>query len=131
MDCSRLGVDLSKGDYDADLRAERERIAFLYARLDSERAAATGKLDGVLLDSSAETTEALWERDVAATTLSKRISLLRVADNGLCFGRLDHTEGDTTYIGRIGLFDEENDYEPLLIDWRAPVARPFYVATAA
>jgi DNA helicase IV len=124
-------VDLSKSDYDADLQAERERIAFLYARLDTERAAATGKLDGVLLDSSAETTEALWERDVAATTLSKRIGLLRVADNGLCFGRLDHVDGDTTYIGRIGLFDEENDYEPLLVDWRAPVARPFYVATAA
>jgi DNA helicase IV len=124
-------VELSKGDYDAVLRAERERIAFLYAHLDAERSTATGKLDGVLLDNTAETTEALWERDVAATTLSRRIGLLRVADNGLCFGRLDHTDGATTYIGRIGLFDEENDYEPLLVDWRAPVARPFYVATAA
>ena len=122
---------MSKGDYDAVLQAERERIAFLYSRLDAERSAAAGKLDGVLLDSTAETTEALWERDVAATTLSKRIGLLRVADNGLCFGRLDHTDGETTYIGRTGLFDEENDYEPLLTDWRAPVARPFYVATAA
>jgi DNA helicase IV len=122
---------LSKGSYDAELQAEREKIGFLYARLDAERSAAAGKLDGVLLDSSAETTEALWERDVAATTLSRRIGLLRVADNGLCFGRLDHTDGETTYIGRIGLFDEDNDYEPLLTDWRAPIARPFYVATAA
>ncbi len=32
------------------------------------------------------------------------------------------------HIGRIGLHDE--DYEPLLVDWRAPAARPFYVATA-
>jgi DNA helicase IV len=124
-------MDLSKGNYDAELRAERDHIAFLYAQLDAERSTATGKLDGVLLDSSAETTEALWERDVAATTLSRRIGLLRVADNGLCFGRLDHTDDTTTYIGRIGLFDEDDDYEPLLIDWRAPVARPFYVATAA
>ncbi|HEX6352441.1 helicase [Actinophytocola sp.] len=122
---------MSKSSYDAELQAERERIAFLYARLDAERSIASGKLDGVLLDSTAETTEALWERDVAATTLSKRIGLLRVADNGLCFGRLDHTSAETTYIGRIGLFDEDNDYEPLLTDWRAPVARPFYVATAA
>src|ERR671916_148250 len=35
------------------------------------------------------------------------------------------------YIGRLGLLDEERDYEPLLIDWRAPAARPFYTATAA
>ena len=122
---------MSKGDYDSELSAEREHIASLYAHLDAERSTTSGKLDGVLLDSSAETTEALWERDVAATTLSRRIGLLRVADNGLCFGRLDHSDGETTYIGRIGLFDEENDYEPLLTDWRAPIARPFYVATAA
>ena len=36
-----------------------------------------------------------------------------------------------SYIGRIGLFDESGDYEPLLVDWRAPAARPFYLATAA
>ena len=30
-----------------------------------------------------------------------------------------------------GIFDEDGDYEPLLIDWRAPAARPFYLATAA
>jgi DNA helicase IV len=122
---------LSKSSYDAELQAERARIASIYAHLDAERSTASGKLDGVLLDSTAETTEALWERDVAATTLSRRIGLLKVADNGLCFGRLDHVAGETTYIGRIGLFDEDDDYEPLLIDWRAPVARPFYVATAA
>ncbi|MFC4855097.1 ATP-binding domain-containing protein [Actinophytocola glycyrrhizae] len=113
------------------MSAEREHIASLYAHLDAERTTASGKLDGVLLDSTAETTEARWERDVAANTLTRRIGLLRVADNGLCFGRLDHIDGETTYIGRLGLFDEENDYEPLLTDWRAPIARPFYVATAA
>ncbi len=122
---------MSKSDYDAELQAERDHIASLYAHLDAERSTASGKLDGVLIDSTAETTEALWERDVAATTLTSQISRLKVADNGLCFGRLDHTDGTTTYIGRIGLFDEENDYEPLLTDWRAPVARPFYVATSA
>jgi DNA helicase IV len=44
---------------------------------------------------------------------------------------LDALSGETSYIGRIGLFDAENDYEPFLLDWRAPAARPFYVATAA
>lgn len=127
----------SKTRYDAELEYEREHIAFLYGRLDAERAAATGELDGVLLDNSAETTEDLWHRDVAASSLSARIGRLRVADNGLCFGRLDGDgdrdsgEGEPLYIGRIGLFDEQDDYRPLLTDWRAPVARPFYCATAA
>ncbi len=122
---------MSKARYDAELTAEREHIAFLYGRLDAERSSASGRLDGVLLDSTSNTTEDLWQRDVAATQLSKRIGLLQVADNGLCFGRLDEQTGERIYIGRIGLFDEDNDYEPLLTDWRAPVARPFYVATAA
>ncbi len=54
-----------------------------------------------------------------------------MADNGLCFGRLDALSGEHLYIGRIGIFDQENDYEPLLLDWRAPAARAFYVATGA
>ena len=36
---------------------------------------------------------------------------------------------DRLWVGRIGLFDD--DYEPVLLDWWAPAARPFYVATAA
>ncbi len=55
---------------------------------------------------------------------------LDVADNGLCFGRLDSVAGDRSYIGRIGLRDAETD-EPVLLDWRAPASRAFYVATAA
>ncbi|MBW8806882.1 MAG: AAA family ATPase, partial [Catenulisporales bacterium] len=35
------------------------------------------------------------------------------------------------YIGRIGILDDDGDFEPLLLDWRAPAARPFYVATSA
>ena len=31
------------------------------------------------------------------------------------------------YIGRLGVRDD--DYEPLVIDWRAPAASPFYRAT--
>ena len=26
---------------------------------------------------------------------------------------------------------QDNEYQPLLLDWRAPAARAFYVATAA
>jgi DNA helicase IV len=71
------------------------------------------------------------ERDVEVRALGKQLNRLNVADHGLCFGRLDSLSGERLYIGRIGLFDEQNDYEPLLLDWRAPAARAFYVATAA
>ena len=71
------------------------------------------------------------ERDAEVRALAKEVQRLDVADNGLCFGRLDALSGERSYIGRIGIFDEENEYEPLLLDWRAPAARAFYVATAA
>ena len=51
-------------------------------------------------------------------TAAARTKRLHVADDGLCFGRLDALSGDRTYIGRIGLFDEDNGYAPVLLDWR-------------
>lgn len=36
-------------------------------------------------------------------------------------------EREVRYIGRLGVRDD--DYEPLVIDWRAPAAAPFYQAT--
>src|SRR6476659_1074573 len=71
------------------------------------------------------------ERDAEVRALAKEVRRLDVADNGLCFGRLDALTGERVYIGRIGIFDPEDDYEPLLMDWRAPAARPFYTATGA
>ncbi|ANB06694.1 helicase [Streptomyces ambofaciens] len=43
--------------------------------------------------------------------------------------RHDHTAdiAETLHIGRIGILDE--DYAPLVIDWRAPAAAPFYRST--
>ncbi len=37
------------------------------------------------------------------------------------------SEREVRYIGRLGVRDD--DYEPLVIDWRAPAASPFYRAT--
>ncbi|MGH3881350.1 MAG: helicase [Actinophytocola sp.] len=122
---------MSRTQYEAELAAEREHIGFLYGRLDAERAAASAELSGVLRNGSTETTEDLWQRDVAASSLHDRLGRFRVADSGLCFGRLDLESDEVLYVGRIGLFDEDDDYRPLLTDWRAPVARPFYCATAA
>ena len=70
------------------------------------------------------------ERDSAAAEWSRRLGQLDAAENGLCFGRLDLSDGERRYVGRLGIVDGEGDYESLLLDWRAPAARPFYIATA-
>ncbi len=73
----------------------------------------------------------LVARDADVRALAKQMNRLNVADSGLCFGRLDSVSDERLYIGRIGILDENSDHEPLLLDWRAPAARAFYVATAA
>ena len=117
---------MSKTGYHAELQAERRQIAFLYERLESARAEAAA----ALARAQRSGVDSLWERDVAVDHKEQEAARLRIADNGLCFGRLDVVDEERIYVGRIGLFDEENGYEPLLTDWRAPVSRPFYCATA-
>jgi DNA helicase IV len=113
--------------YEEELRSEQSYVTGLYARLDAERARAKDKFRGALAGDA----ETLADRDSEVRAVAKEVKRLNVADEGLCFGRLDAISGERFYIGRLGLFDAENDYEPLLLDWRAPAARAFYVATAA
>ncbi|CAM4198577.1 RNA polymerase recycling motor ATPase HelR [Nocardia ninae] len=113
--------------YDDELQSERGYVAGLYTRLDAERARVKGRYAAALRGNDGTP----MERDFEVRALAKEVMRLDVADNGLCFGRLDTLTGERSYIGRIGLFDEANEFEPLLLDWRAPAARPFYVATAA
>ena len=114
-------------DHTDELRAERAYVAQLYERLDSERARLQTRYAAALRGNGGS----LVDRDVEVRALAKQVHRWNVADHGLCFGRLDSVSGERTYIGRIGLFDEDDDHEPMLIDWRAPAARPFYVATGA
>ena len=72
---------------------------------------------------------ALFERDAFAYQAAKRLAILDAEHEGLVFGRIDLTTDEIRYIGRIGVRDE--DYEPLVIDWRAPAAEPFYRAPPA
>ncbi|SNR74473.1 DNA helicase IV [Haloechinothrix alba] len=118
---------MSTQGYEEELRSEQDYVAGLYTRLDAERARVKGEYDAALRGTGGTA----MERDIEVRALAKEVKRLDVADNGLCFGRLDTTSGEHSYIGRIGLFDEENDYEPVLLDWRAPASRAFYVATAA
>ncbi|QFZ24319.1 HelD family protein [Saccharothrix syringae] len=65
----------------------------------------------------------------AAAVWRAELVRLDAVEEGLCFGRLDLRDGRRVHIGRLSLFREGQD-DPLLLDWRAPAARPFYTATA-
>jgi DNA helicase IV len=116
---------------------ERQYVGMLYEQLDARRADTARRLRDVLHDETVGTPQALTERDAAAAMYTDRLAGLRAAEHGLAFGRLDALPEENgepperRYVGRIGLLDENNEYEPLLMDWRAPAARPFYTATAA
>ena len=79
----------------------------------------------------------LFERDALMFSADRRRTTLETQYEGLVFGRLDlehdvptataRTEREVRYVGRLGVRDD--DYEPLVIDWRAPAAAPFYRAT--
>ncbi|MDO2970288.1 RNA polymerase recycling motor ATPase HelR [Mycobacteroides abscessus] len=118
--------------HEEELQAEREYIAGLYERLDAERARVKGRYRSALRGPvDQQNGGAMAERDDEVRALARQAQRLDIADDGLCFGRLDAITGERSYVGRIGLLDESNDYEPLLIDWRAPAAQAFYIATSA
>ena len=96
---------------DGQVRATRSRIADL-------RLEPAGPGHGAL------------DRDLEIHRLSSRLSVLRRFGLDVCLGRMVPADGAApVYVGRIGLTDA--DGEPLLIDWRAPAAEPFFAATHA
>ncbi|GAA0276662.1 HelD family protein [Cryptosporangium japonicum] len=113
-----------------DLDTEQDRLTRLYTRLDELRGATRSRLAEVAAQTGG-TAQARSERDSAFTEYASRLSRFDAAEHGLCFGRLDLSDGGRHYIGRVGLPSEDADADPMLLDWRAPAARPFYVATSA
>ncbi|MDH6121836.1 AAA family ATPase [Kitasatospora sp. GAS204B] len=111
----------------SEISIEQTGVDRLYARLDDLRVQLGDRL-GQALSQLSSGHQALVERDTAAAEYGEQLARLDAVEHGLCFGRLDLTDGRIHRIGRLGLRAENSD-EPLLIDWRAPAARPFYVAT--
>ncbi|GAB2970911.1 HelD family protein [Saccharothrix stipae] len=114
----------------AETESEQEYVSMLYGRLDDLREQSSKRLAGALRQTGG-THQMRSERDTSVAMYSDQLAQYSAVENGLAFGRLDFDTDDRFYIGRIGLFDEDKEYEPLLMDWRAPAARPFYLATAA
>ncbi|MFG1829313.1 HelD family protein [Micromonospora chersina] len=102
----------------------------LYDRLDGMRDQAARRLTEELRTTGG-TQQARSQRDSAVQMYADQVEQYSAVETGLCFGRLDGDDDSCRYVGRIGIFDTSGDYDPLLIDWRAPAARAFYLATAA
>ncbi|WP_328369133.1 AAA family ATPase [Streptomyces sp. NBC_00445] len=113
----------------SQVEEEQAHVSTVYEVLSERLAEARTRLADVL-KTPAESASEAHEREVAAERLAKEIGRLEGAENGLVFGRIDSTDGTALHIGRLGLQTDEDDL-PLLVDWRANAARPFYEATPA
>ncbi|MEU8168917.1 ATP-binding domain-containing protein [Micromonospora sp. NPDC049004] len=115
---------------DDEIGREQEYVSMLYDRLDGLREQAAHRLTAELRNTGG-TLQDRSQRDSSVAMYADQVEQFSAVENGLCFGRLDGDDDSRRYIGRIGIFDTSGDYDPLLMDWRAPAARPFYLATAA
>ncbi|GAA2008435.1 DNA helicase IV [Nakamurella flavida] len=123
------GQDDAATGPEAELKAEQAYVLRLYERLDDIRRQTIQLRDRYLRDSDG-TPGGRVERDIAYARHASSLVALNAAEDKLCFGRLDFEDGEDAHIGRMGIFDDRGDQKQLLMDWRAPSARPFYVATA-
>jgi len=117
-----------------ELIAEQTYLDRVYQRLREQREKASTLLTDVLIQGGV-TPQSVVEREMMAEQAQMRIGQLDIGHLPICFGRIDRDQspseqglpGETFYIGRMGVWDDDQD--PLVIDWRAPVAEPFYRAT--
>ncbi|GAA3336176.1 AAA family ATPase [Amorphoplanes nipponensis] len=126
LSSSAGGTETLRND---DIESEKAYLAVLYHRLDLLREQADERLRAILLEAGG-TPQGRSQREATRSHWAEQLAQMNSVENGLCFGRLDFAADYPRYIGRIGLFAEDRDQDPLLVDWRAPAARPFYLATA-
>jgi DNA helicase IV len=123
-----------------DLQDEQEFLNRAYDGLEFMRGEARQMLQGVLDLGRGGTFQSRTERDIVVRTSLARLEQLDVGDQALYFGRIDRLPepgdeaspenpllGESFHIGRLAVSGP--DHEPLVVDWRAPVAEPFYRAT--
>ena len=103
------------------------RVARLLYALAAARPRASRVTSG-FQPSAGGTTQARHERESVIEGAVQRLTQLNLGDRSLVFGRIDlEGTGEPFYIGRLGVWDREQD--PVVVDWRAPIAEPFYRAT--
>jgi len=121
-----------------DLADEQAYIDHAYDCLEQSRTSAW-RLRDLTEPDLGGTFQARFERNAFDEALVKRLTDLDLGNAALVFGRIDRHEVDDDgavveggglegfHIGRLAVAD--SDAEPVVVDWRAPVAEPFYRAT--
>lgn len=124
-----------------ELAEEQEYILHAYECLEASKVGAM-KIRELTSAGPGGTFQARLERNVFDENLVHRLEQLELGDAALVFGRIDRvtslndgessggvvTDGvEAFHIGRLAVADENR--EPVVVDWRAPVAEPFYRAT--
>ncbi len=118
-----------------DFAEEQAYIDHAYDCLESSRTDAW-KLRNIHEGQLGGTVQARFERDVFDETVVNRLTQLDLGDAALVFGRIDRLADpmiespeafESFHIGRLAVADDNR--EPVVVDWRAPVAEPFYRAT--
>src|SRR3954470_19050122 len=114
-----------------ELETEQAYVDYAYECLESTRTSAWPLRDLNQPDMGG-TFQARFERNAFDEALVKRLADLDLGDAALVFGRIDrYAESpdavESFHIGRVAVADQNSD--PVVVDWRAPVAEPFYRAT--
>ncbi|MER6859389.1 HelD family protein [Streptomyces pilosus] len=142
---------------DREIRVEQEHLDRVYRRLEEKIHEAEFLMADAARRGQVGTPGALAERDAQVFRAGIHLNRLNNEYEDFLFGRIDLLSGkdgrkgpdgaytavepadgairddntadiaETLHIGRIGVLDE--DYAPLVIDWRAPAAAPFYRST--
>ncbi|GGO57509.1 DNA helicase [Streptomyces daqingensis] len=140
-----------------EIRREQAHLDGVYRRLEEKIHEAEFLMDDASKRAQVGTPGALAERDAQVFRAGVHLNRLNSEFEDFLFGRIDLLEGadaergpdgayissepaegavrpdgtadiaETLHIGRIGVLDA--GYSPLVIDWRAPAAAPFYRAT--
>lgn len=129
-----------------EIAAEQEVVDLAYGELDRRLAEAKRFLAATQARGGGGTHQSRGERDAYAAHYANLISSLEGVEDRLIFGRMDSGadaaaeqgparsdpvagSGRRHYVGRTGLQDAQ--HREVVLDWRAPLARAFYQATAS
>ena len=112
-----------------EMDVEQAYVDHAYACLESARDRAL-ELTAMVEVGQGGTNQARFEREAIWDSVAARLGQLDMGDAARVFGRIDQEAeagAGRFYIGRGGVWDVDQD--PVVVDWRAPVAEAFYRAT--
>jgi len=111
------------------IAGDEQHFAAIASTLERSIAELTDRVDAARRKPGGTGQEAM-DRDLEVHRLSARLRTLRRFGLDLCLGHMvPADDAEPVYVGRLGLTDSSG--RRLLVDWRSPVAEPFFGATHA